>query len=189
MHSNIGGSYDDQEMADVTLAWMMQQLGDLLDFDKGYLAWTVELTKKYYVDHNQPERKYAMGKIYNSMVGIQRLAGELVRTPGHYRTAPTGADSKASPRPLVDTHEYIHASVRWRVERNGKGTDDVGLYEPTALKGWTRFKKSGDVPGEGRWVWESPDSAGENRGEEGVLPEDQLEGIEVFLYELSQGDK
>ena len=175
MHSNIGGSYDDQGMADVTLAWMMKQLEGLLEFDVEYLKWMVGLNKKYYTDHNQPVRKYGMGKIYNSMVGVQRLAGEVVRTPGHYCTAPTD-DQKTPRRPLVNTHESIHASVRMRMEQEGKGTDDKGLYKPTALRGWVASKKSG------RWVWESP----ANGQEKVVLPEDELEGIEIDLLQFSK---
>merc|ERR1711939_431792 len=31
VHSNIGGGYDDQELADITLAWMMSQFSPFLD--------------------------------------------------------------------------------------------------------------------------------------------------------------
>ena len=37
-HSNVGGSWDDQQLADISLAWMMSRLEVLgLKFDHGYL--------------------------------------------------------------------------------------------------------------------------------------------------------
>lgn len=37
-HSNVGGSWDDQQLADISLAWMMSRLGWLgVKFDEGYL--------------------------------------------------------------------------------------------------------------------------------------------------------
>ena len=37
-HSNVGGSWDDQQLADISLAWMMSRLGSLgVKFDEGYL--------------------------------------------------------------------------------------------------------------------------------------------------------
>lgn len=37
VHSNIGGGVEDQEIADMTLAWMIQQLSPYLGFDDNYL--------------------------------------------------------------------------------------------------------------------------------------------------------
>ena len=37
-HSNVGGSWDDQQLADISLAWMMSRLGSLgVKFDQAYL--------------------------------------------------------------------------------------------------------------------------------------------------------
>ena len=164
----------------MTLAWMMQQLGGLLEFDRDYLAWMVELNKKYYKDNRQPVRTYGTGKIYNSMVGIQRLVSQVVRTPGHYCTTPTDPDNKASPRQLLNTGEFFHPSVRIRIQQGGKGTDDVGLYKPAALKDWALMKNDN-----GKWEWSYVGTTAMS-GYNILLPEDELEGIEAYLYELTQ---
>ena len=39
-------------------------------------------------------------------------------------------------RPLRDTCEYVHASVRTRFVLRGPGKDDRGDYEPPALDDW-----------------------------------------------------
>lgn len=36
-HSNVGGGYDDQQIATITLAWMMAQCQPFLDFDLDYV--------------------------------------------------------------------------------------------------------------------------------------------------------
>ena len=164
----------------MTLAWMMQQLGGLLEFDREYLAWMVELNKKYYKDSRQPVRTYGMGKIYNSMVGIQRLGGQVVRTPGHYCTTLSESDNKSSRRQLSNTGELFHPSLRIRIQQGGKGTDDMGPYKPAALKDWAPMKN-----GNGKWEWlyiGNTTVSSYNIS----LPEDELEGIEAYLYDLSQ---
>ncbi|RPA99856.1 hypothetical protein L873DRAFT_1827826 [Choiromyces venosus 120613-1] len=63
VHANIGGGYDDQEIADMTLAWMVQQLLPFLQFDDDYLKIII---------HNNDE--HSSGE----------LVGGNVRMPGGY---------------------------------------------------------------------------------------------------------
>ncbi|KAI9763822.1 MAG: hypothetical protein M1840_009076 [Geoglossum simile] len=135
-HSSVGGGNDDQGIADVTLAWMMNQLKGMITFDDKYLEFQYALTKKWQIAHYTKEREWALGLIPNSSSGIMSLAGGETRNPGRYmRIDP---DTHASIAPLQNTNEYIHASARVRLGlRDSKGIDDKGTpYKCAALDGW-----------------------------------------------------
>lgn len=135
VHSNIGGGYDDQELANLTLAWMMSQVRPFLDMDLDYLLDQQDETDRYYERSSQRIRPWSFGRIYDSMTGIYSLGGSTIRTPGrYYRVDPdTGRETDA---PLRDTCEYIHPSVRTRLRLKGAGEDDKGAYAPRALEAW-----------------------------------------------------
>ena len=61
-HSNIGGGYDDAEMADITLAWMMSQLQPHVEFDRLYLGEQFKLNQASYKDARQQPRAWARGQ-------------------------------------------------------------------------------------------------------------------------------
>ncbi len=71
------------------------------------------------------------------------LAGPKVRTPGQYRKADpdTGLPTAA---PLLNTNEFIHASVRIRLGLGGHGYEDKGNYKCEALKDWRLKGIDGD---------------------------------------------
>ncbi|KAK8224143.1 hypothetical protein BKA81DRAFT_404179 [Phyllosticta paracitricarpa] len=55
VHSNVGGSYEDTGLSDITLAWMMDQLADPavgIEFDETYLAKAWAHNKDFYVEQN-----------------------------------------------------------------------------------------------------------------------------------------
>lgn len=54
------------------------------------------------------------------------------RTPGLYHSVDPDT-CRPTPRPLRQTNEYIHPSVRTRVRLNGPGVADKGIYECRAL--------------------------------------------------------
>ena len=55
-HSNIGGSWEDQQLADISLAWMMSRLESVgLKFDKGYLYHE-------FLKFETPRRQWGEGK-------------------------------------------------------------------------------------------------------------------------------
>ena len=166
VHSNVGGAggYDDQSIANETLAWMvgkLQTLGDngqpLLDFDIDYLHWVFELN----VDHcNATEhvggyRGWARGKIEESLdlkykfIGDikpwqgwenwndWKHPGDLARTPGRYTSCDAkGGRKHDTHKPLVGSNEKIHPSARVRLALGGKGIDDQGHYFPKGLEGF-----------------------------------------------------
>ncbi|OCK80044.1 hypothetical protein K432DRAFT_416937 [Lepidopterella palustris CBS 459.81] len=135
VHSNIGGGYDDQQLANITLAWMMSQLEPFLDMRLDYVLEQEEDNSKYYRKQHEADRPWSFGKIYNSMAGIYAIGGGTPRTPGTYYAVDPNT-GRATSRPLRDTNEYIHPSARTRIRLGGPGVDDKGLYECKSLSDW-----------------------------------------------------
>jgi hypothetical protein len=107
-------------------------------------------------EKHRPIRPWALGKVYDSSSGIYTLAGKQWRTPGLYFCADpdTGAPTNT---PMENTNERIHSSVRIRLELEGLGLDDNGLYEANALpsKLWrlrhVRMKADDPIPYDASW--------------------------------------
>jgi uncharacterized protein (DUF2235 family) len=136
VHSNIGGGYDDADLANITLAWMMSRLEPFLDFRSDFLISQYEDNQAYYRDTGQKRRYWSWGEIYNSARGVYGLISKKTRTPGaYYRMDPlTG---QVTTKKLRNTNEYFHASVRARLGMKGPGYADRGTYDPAALRDWT----------------------------------------------------
>ncbi|CCX15030.1 Similar to Uncharacterized protein YEL023C; acc. no. P39992 [Pyronema omphalodes CBS 100304] len=94
VHTNVGGGYPDQEIADMTLAWMIERTKDFLDWDYSYLRCIYK--------NGGNRREWAEGMIYNSRTGMMKLSGMARRTPKGYH------EEKG------DTGEFMHVSVRVR---------------------------------------------------------------------------
>lgn len=146
VHSNIGGGYDDQEIANITLAWMMSRLELFLDFRPDFLMSQVTELQRYYKTSNQKPRWWSFGEIYRTLKGPYAFTGSKTRTPGAYQRVnpftgrPTG-------KMLKNTNEYIHASVRARIGLRGPGPQDRGDYNPPALVDWTFDAEPPPPPG------------------------------------------
>lgn len=196
VHSNVGGGYPTADAANLTLAWMISQLNDLLSFDPGYLTYLHSRQLAYSVAKKQTPRLWGLGELTNSQSGLRVLAGSTVRTPGRYtQTDPhTGLQKKPAVR-LRGTNERVHPSVRVRVVSDGTGLDDRGVYAPAALKGFeledqhagdrvagpSGDEARADPTAEGfRWVLDGGD------GERVVLEEDGLGDVERMFYEESK---
>lgn len=128
---------------------------DWIEFYDEYLETQQTLNEAWYEEH-PPARGWALGRIYDSFTFPQSLAGRVVRTPGRYRvTNPlTGIQKKGVL--MRDTQEFIHASVRARIDLGGTdaepkpsswsrviqwlrrliGREGKRLYKPEALRGW-----------------------------------------------------
>jgi uncharacterized protein (DUF2235 family) len=78
VHSNVGGGYDDQQLANITLAWMMSQLAPFLDLRNEYLFEQADENAKYYRNNGDGLRPWSFGEIYNSMTGLFALGGGSV---------------------------------------------------------------------------------------------------------------
>lgn len=179
VHTNIGGGYPDTEVADMTLAWMLSQLNPLLDFYSGYIKWQRELNLAFYKAVPEPARPWACGKIVNSSAGLRSLLGRHARTPGQY-TATDSTSGAVTKRPLQNTNERVHPSVRLRVVQGGRGPNDKGKYDPAGLSrasGWKVEKdlKAGEEGTGYQWVLESVED------DEIVLQEERLIDVELAL--------
>lgn len=169
-HANVGGGYPDQEVADICMAWMMDQLASIgIAFENGTIdkifqenvsycynarskarssasnskhkAWAQWAISSVYNEH-KPVRPWGLGQIYDSEVGFYHLAGKTVRTPGMYHRINPDTSSPTVEF-LVNTNERIHRSVRIRIGLDGLGLDDIGLYKCPALfeKGPWRLRR------------------------------------------------
>ena len=87
------------------------------------------------------------GKIFKSLTGIYYLGGKTTRTPGAYYK-PDPETGQSTSKPLRETNEYIHASVRSRYLLGGPGIENRGRYEATALRGHKLKTLSGDPSSE-----------------------------------------
>ncbi|KAF3925402.1 hypothetical protein ABW21_db0207824 [Orbilia brochopaga] len=171
-HSNVGGGRDDQNVANVSLAWMISNLTPFIDFDDTYIYSEFEKSYNYYRRRKSKPRAWGFGKIYDSLEGVYALGGSETRTPGEYtRCDPTTGER--TDKLLRNTRETIHVSVRTRVAFKGYGIDDEGYYTPNALQGW-KFRWDDEAE---RYKWTN-----KNAGVE--LYEMDLGPVERRLLEL-----
>ena len=68
-HSNVGGSWDDQQLADISLAWMMSRLESLgVKFDEAYLYREFQkfqrIDQARWVEKQRNERSDPTSKLY-----------------------------------------------------------------------------------------------------------------------------
>ncbi|KAG5916264.1 hypothetical protein E4U42_007732 [Claviceps africana] len=160
-HANCGGGWDDQGIANCSLAWMMDQLASVgVEFDAPSLKRIVEQTDDFYefddlqigskknrrkrsvqwaadviYERNKPFRPWSLGAIQKVPGLLYSLSGDTIRTPGMYRQVdPKTAQTKENF--LQDTNERIHSSVRVRLACQGLGLNDRGIWTCAALADW-----------------------------------------------------
>ena len=184
VHSNVGGGYDDQELANITLAWMISQITPFLDMDLDYVLDQQDDTDAYYKETHQKPRSWSFGKILDSMTGIYALGGATTRTPGRY-TVVSPHDGHKTDVPLHSTNEYMHPSVRTRLRLKGPGINDQGPYTPKALQDWKLVVEYDAEKGRS----ERPDifwklRTGERNVSTRVIPEAPLWPLERELLEV-----
>jgi hypothetical protein len=185
VHSNIGGGYTDQGLANITLAWMISQLSPFLEFYPGYIL-TQEQTHQHTPSKQRKrrERPWSFGKIINSLRGIYNFGGGSARCPGRYHVAdPLDGELDKHKRLLRETHEYIHPSVRTRFALRGPGVEDDGDYDPQALDDWRLVVEYPDGPEEKPEIyWRAVDD------DDGVreLPESPMWEVERELLSLDK---
>ena len=180
VHSNIGGGYADQELANITLAWMMAQLAPFLDFADDYLLEQYDDNITHFEETEQEVRPWSFGMIYRSLTGFYILAGKLTRTPGAY-TRVDPDTTRSTGKPLRQTNEYIHPSARARIKLRGPGVEDIGHYDCHPLDPY-KLKQT-DGPERPAFVWQARSRRKELKGKE--LPESPLWRTEIELLEES----
>ncbi|KAG5999701.1 hypothetical protein E4U21_006427 [Claviceps maximensis] len=160
-HGNCGGGWDDQGIANCSLAWMMDQFTSVgVEFDAPSLKRIVEQTDDFYdlsdlqngskksrqrqraqwaadviYEKNKPYRPWSLGAIQKAPGLLYSLSGDTIRTPGMYRQVDPKT-AQTSEKFLQDTNERVHSSVRVRLACQGLGLNDRALWTCAALADW-----------------------------------------------------
>ena len=179
-HSNVGGGYDDQQIATITLAWMVAQCQPFLDFDIDYVLDCWDEVEKYYEKHHQKVRPWSFGYIFDGMTPVYALGGMSTRKPGRY-CATDPNNGKSTDDPLVDTREYIHPCVRSRTKLRGPGIRDHGRYDCKSLDDWKLVVENEDGSKRPSIYWRSRDKPAPGFPRE--LAEAPLKPLELELLE------
>ena len=163
---------------------MITQLSAHLSFDADYVSRQRQQNEDFYESKDVPVglRSWALGLIQRSDRGpLNTLTGRSVRTPGEYHA--TDPDTgKPEPRKLANTCEFIHPSVRWRMDHNdtaiANSVDDKvgkGKYKPAALDlGKWEFVHPGDASDVGGKQWHDY-GKWKKRGETTFIIEERIE--------------
>ncbi|XWW97024.1 hypothetical protein V2A60_005004 [Cordyceps javanica] len=149
-------------MANITLAWMMDQMASVgVEFHAPSALRMIRLQIRQYeakaaqvaaagstrgaapqwaVDAifraNAPVRPWGMGAIQKSASVVDWVTGRTTRTPGQYRRVDPGTgDDRRGPF-LVDTNERVHSSARVRLACRGLDVNDKGEWKAATLAGW-----------------------------------------------------
>jgi hypothetical protein len=179
-HSNIGGGYDDQQIATITFAWMIAQCQSFLDFDVDYVYDQWDDVEEFYQKQKEKVRPWSFGTIFDGMMSYYALGGTVVRKPGRY-CAIDPTNGKATDEPLVDTREYIHPCVRSRIKLRGPGIHDRGIYECKALLGWKLVIENEEGAKRPAIFWRARDKPPPGFARE--LPEAPLKQLELDLLD------
>jgi len=116
---------DHEEMADITLSWMIDQCRPFLEFDNNFLHEIFERHAAKLTKVKGHEFAYANGPLIDSFASFQKLSTSKTRTPGQYSPEDNTTDLTAIKE---RTNEYFHPSVRLRYEGAGKSLDINKLY-------------------------------------------------------------
>ncbi len=179
-HSNVGGGYDDQQIATITLAWMVAQCQPFLDFDLDYIVDQWEESEEYHKRHEDRTRPWSFGTIFTGITALYSFGGTAIRKPGRYCYVDP-ITGKETDEALIDTREYIHPCVRSRVQLKGPDFDNRSVYDCKSLKQWKLVIENDEGAKRPRVYWRSRDRPEE--GFEGELPEAPLKPLELELLE------
>ncbi len=180
-HANVGGGYDDQQIATISLAWMVAQCQPFIDFDEDYIFEEWEKVEDFYEKHESKPRPWSFGRIWDGMSAVYALGGMEVRKPGRYcATDPT--NGKETHEPLIDTREYIHPCVRARIKLRGPGINDKGRYECKSLQNWKLMIENEEGARRPSIYWRSRDKP-EEPGFVRELPEAPLKQLEMDMLD------
>ncbi|EPS38465.1 hypothetical protein H072_7763 [Dactylellina haptotyla CBS 200.50] len=144
---------DEEELADITLMWMIDRCRPFLSFNEAYLDYLIEqhdvkisiIRKESLAKFSlsrlwgQKDLKfgYACGPIVDSYQGVTAMAGSQNRAPGQYTSDFTVGNIIDETHDTHHTNEYMHPCVRWRYFENGdeykkcRGLDGFKLADYT----------------------------------------------------------
>lgn len=203
VHSDVGGSYDNDDIANITLAWMVGQLETykIITFNQDYILRLIHHTIQNHELEMQrirragtfvldkantfgPLREWGLGKIHDSYSVLFRLGGSKTRTPMEYQEI--NKNEGATGRTLKGTNEAMHASVRVRMAMGGLGYNDEGKYESEALKGWSYAYREAAQPDTPHQLTQ-PGEVGKLKGVYWVKLNDQ-DGKQVEVARMPEDD-
>ncbi|EIM79463.1 uncharacterized protein STEHIDRAFT_69453 [Stereum hirsutum FP-91666 SS1] len=140
VHSNVGGGYPDQALADLSLSWMIDLCRPFLSFDLANInleidlslnPWKIRSKKRMAHKDGPPDvewKGWACGKWYDSYKNGKTWSWKY-RTPGMYENE----------RELEkgDTNETMHASVkaRWDMLRPSWRPKALEGFRPEVIEG------------------------------------------------------
>lgn len=179
-HANIGGGYDDQQIATITLAWMVAQCQPFLDFDLDHVVDQWDAAEQFYEKKDEKVRPWSFGKAWNGDQGIYAAGGTITRKPGRYCVIDAD-NGRETNEPLLDTREYIHPCVRARLKLRGPGINDKGRYECESLEDWKLVIENDEGAKRPSIYWKARDPPEEGFVRE--LPEAPLKQLELELLE------
>ncbi|KAI1434415.1 hypothetical protein GGR50DRAFT_704354 [Xylaria sp. CBS 124048] len=204
-HGNIGGGWPDQGIADITLAWMMDQLSSVgCEFKSNALDRLVEASVAYYEsqaqaqslmkkhkqhknklldwaeksihESNYPVRPWGLHSIRTATGPLSSLTGSVTRAPGMYHKI-NPKDGRPLPEFLEDTDERIHPSVRVRLACEGLGLNDTHVWCcPALLNCWRPQRVFQEHRGSSALTAESEPSSSERRGESSAARTEEQRG-------------
>lgn len=135
---------------------MLTQLSQHLAFDEAYLLRQRKANADFYVEKQTPQEGigYGLGLIKASDTGLlNTILGRKTRTPGEYLLTDPKTGEQIKGKPLLNTREFIHPSVRYRMNNGGRGvapdatrTLGDGKYDPKPLKDWVYIAEGEDTP-------------------------------------------
>ena len=173
----MGGGYRDSALADLTLAWMMDQCRPFLNFDPDYL-----IAREGYMEPEDDDEKgrydteyqgWGLGMCYDPY-REGRIWVWKTRTPGGYGGR---------------TNEEMHASVRerWETSRqNGCGlTTGPAVWNPKALEGFMPKQ----IEGSEEWEWVKDGTLQQVMGTTVTIPEAHFPTTDGFEWQLRYAGK
>lgn len=180
VHKNCGGGYADMQLANITLAWMMDQLSSTISFRSDYILEQHEVNEKNYRKLKENDRPWSFGEIHDSSGILYKFVGTTTRTPGQYKRL-DDRTGEATEIAMRETNEHIHPAVRSRIKLQGPGLADKGFYQPPALEGFEMVQSGPEGSNAVQWKLRKPGGSGEDV----VLSEDRLGDIELELLKKS----
>ena len=109
-HSNVGGGYPDQEIANITLAWIMAQLEPFIDFEGDYVMDQYEMNRKYYREKRKKKRPWSFGRESQIRICLKLTISQArFTTPSRHSTSPVV--------PLIEPQAIFTASIVTLVNR------------------------------------------------------------------------
>ncbi|EXJ53317.1 uncharacterized protein A1O5_13439 [Cladophialophora psammophila CBS 110553] len=134
-HGNVGGGWQDQQIATIALAWMADQLTSIgVEFSR------TEMFRMFYsINPGVEVREWGMGRICHP-TGITTIPDKFHAWAALPYRKITGADTGVTTRKpgmyrLNKAEELVHPSVRIRYQYYGRDLDDVKVWDCRALIG------------------------------------------------------